>query len=155
MSAIYKLLQPTNHLQAASGVLRQQLQPSLAEHANDSSSHVSVVPLHIMGTQTPTIVALFNTHQVISLKLTNTSYLYWRMQMKPYLFYQGAFHFIDESVSCPPSHVSNISIGSSSTISPSFLHWKQWDQLILSALLSSLSVDVLHLVVNCYTSHNN
>jgi len=44
-------------------------------------------------------------------------------------------------------------LGSSSTISPSFLRWKQHDQLILSALLSSLSVDVLHLVVDCSTSH--
>jgi hypothetical protein len=73
--------------------------------------------------------------------------------MKPYLLGQGVFHFVDGSVSCPPFHVSDSSAGSSSTISPSFLHWKQQDQLILSALLSSLSVDVLHLVVDCSTSH--
>jgi hypothetical protein len=35
------------------------------------------------------IVSLSHTHQVISLKLTNTNYLYWRMQMKPYLLGQG------------------------------------------------------------------
>jgi hypothetical protein len=34
------------------------------------------------------IVSLSHTHQVISLKLTNTNYLYWRMQMKPYLLGQ-------------------------------------------------------------------
>ena len=33
-----------------------------------------------------------------------------------------------------------------------FLRWKQQDQLILSALLSSLSMEVLHLVVDCQTS---
>ena len=60
------------------------------------------------------------------------------MQMKPYLFCQGVFHFVDGSVSCPPSHVFDSSAGSSFTISPFFLHWKQHDQLILSALLSSL-----------------
>jgi hypothetical protein len=27
---------------------------SLAEHTNNSSSHVSIIPLHIMGTQSPT-----------------------------------------------------------------------------------------------------
>ena len=59
--------------------------------------------------------------------------------MKPYLLGQGVFHFVDGSVSCPPFHVSDSSAGSSSTISPSFLRWKQQDQLILSALLSSLS----------------
>jgi hypothetical protein len=75
------------------------------------------------------------------------------MQMKPYLLGQGVFHFVDGSVSCPPSHIFDSSVGSSSIISPSFLHWKQQDQLILSALLSSLCVDVLHLVVDCSTSH--
>jgi len=144
---------PASHLQAATGgVLPPQQQPSLSEQVNDSSQ-LSVVPLHIMGTQTPAIVPLSNTHQVVSLKLTNTNYLFWRMQMKPYLLGQGVFHFLDGSVSCPPSHVSDSSAGSSSTISPSFLRWKQQDQLILSALLSSLFVDVLHLVVDCSISH--
>jgi len=106
-----------------------------------------------MGTHTPAIVPLSNTHQVVSLKLTNTNYLYWRMQMKPYLLGQGVFHFVDGSVPCPPSHIFDSFAGSSSTTSPSFLRWKQQDQLILSASLSSLSVDVLHLVVDCSTSH--
>ena len=58
--------------------------------------------------------------------------------MKSYLLGQSVFHFVDGSMSCPPSHVSDSSIGSSSTINPSFLYWKQYDQLILSASLSSL-----------------
>ena len=73
--------------------------------------------------------------------------------MKPYLLDQGVFHFVDGSVPCPPSHIFDSSSDSSSIISPSFLRWKQHDQLILSALLSSLFVDVLHLVVDCSTSH--
>ena len=72
--------------------------------------------------------------------------------MKPYLLGQGVFHFVDGSLSCPPAHPIDASAASSSTISPSFLCWKQQHQLILSALLSSLSVDVLHLVVDCSTS---
>jgi hypothetical protein len=75
------------------------------------------------------------------------------MQMKPHLLGQGVFHFVDGLVSCPSSHIFNSFAGSSSTISHSFLRWKQHDQIILSALLSSLSVDVLDLVVVCSTSH--
>jgi hypothetical protein len=105
-----------------------------------------------MRTTTPSIVVLSSTHQVVLLKLTTTNYLYWWMQMKPYLLDQGVFHFVDGSVSCPPSHVFYCFDGSSSTINPSFLRWKQQDQLILSALLSSLSMDVLYLVVDCRTS---
>jgi hypothetical protein len=72
--------------------------------------------------------------------------------MKSYLLSQGVFHFIHSLVSCPPSHVSDCFDDSFSTINPSFLCWKQQDQLILSALLSSPSMDVLHLVVDCQTS---
>jgi hypothetical protein len=122
-------------------------------HVSDSSSHNFAVPLPLMGTHTSTMVPLSNTHQIVSLKLTNTNYLYWRMQMKPYLLGQGVFHFVDGSLSCPPSHMIDASAGSSSAIIPSFLRWKQQDQLILSVILSSLSVDVLHLVVDCSTSH--
>jgi len=118
--------QPASHPQAAAGgIFSPQQQPPLAEHVSDSSSQVSAVPLPLMGTHTPAIVPLSNTHQVVSLKLMNTNYLYWRMQMKPYLLGQGVFHFIDGSVSCPPSHIFDSSAGSSSTTSPSFLRWKQ------------------------------
>jgi hypothetical protein len=69
--------QSASHLQViASSVLPPQHHPSLAEHIHDSSQ-VSVIPLHIMGTQPPAIVALSNTHQVVSLKLMDTNYLYW------------------------------------------------------------------------------
>ena len=136
---------PASHPPAAG---REQL-----PHVSDSSSHNSADPLPLMGTHTSTLVPLSNTHQIVSLKLTNTNYLYWRMQMKPYLLGQGVFHFVDGSLPCPPSHMIDASAGSSSAISPSFLRWKQQDQLILSALLSSLFVDVLHLVVDCSTSH--
>jgi hypothetical protein len=139
---------PASHLQASGGgVLPPQQQPSLVEQVNDSFSRVSVVPLHIIRTQTLAIVALSNTHQVVLLKLM------YEHNKKPYLLGQGVFHFIDGLVSCPPSHVSDSFAGSSSTINPSFIRWKQQDQLILSALLSSLSIDVLHLVVDCFTSH--
>jgi hypothetical protein len=97
------------------------------------------------------IVFLSHTyHQVISLKLTNTNYLYWRMQMKSYLLGQWVFGFVDGSNSCPPLHVFAVD-GISLQVNYSFLRWKQQNQLILSALLSSLSMDVLHLVANCQT----
>ena len=44
--------------------------------------------------------------------------------------------------------------GTSLQVNQSFLHWKQQDQLILSALLSSLFMDVLYLVVECQTLHS-
>jgi hypothetical protein len=60
------------------------------------------------------------------------------MQMKLYLLGQGVFHFIDGSVPCPPFNVSDCFDGSYSAINPSFLYWKQQDQLILNTLLPPL-----------------
>jgi hypothetical protein len=142
--------QPASHSEvvAASSFSHQQ-QPQPAEQNHGSFSHVSTVPFHTMGTTTPSIIALSNTHQVFSLKLTTTNYLYWQMQMKPYLLGQRDFHFVDRSVSCPSSHDSDCSDGSSSAINLYFLRWKQQDQLILSALLFSLSMEILYLVVDC------
>jgi len=97
------------------------------------------------------IISLSHTHQVISLKLTNTNYLYWRMQMLPYPLGQGVFGFVDGSNTCPSTHVlahDDISL----QVNPLFQTWKQQDQFILSALLSSLSMEVLHLVVGCQSS---
>jgi hypothetical protein len=74
-----------------------------------------------MGTTPSSIIVLSNTHQVVSLKLKTTNYLYWRMQMKPYLLGQGVFHFVDGSVPCPPFQVSDSSDGSYLAINPTFL----------------------------------
>ena len=97
------------------------------------------------------IISLSHTHQVISLKLTNTNYLYWCMQMLPYLLGQGVFGFVDGSNTCPSSHVLAHD-GISLKVNPHFQTWKQQDQLILSALLSCLFMEVLHLVVGCQSS---
>jgi len=106
---------------------------------------------------TTTLIPLSNTQQVINLKLANNNYLFWCMQMWSYLICQGVFLFVDGSTPCPSPHdlsstVSAASATFNSSPSQAFLTWKQQDQLILSAVMSSLSIDVLHLVVDCPTS---
>ena len=112
----------TNHPHV---VGREQL--PRVEHVSDSSSHDSSVPLPLMETHTLAMAPLSNTHQIVSLKLMNINYLYWRMQMKSYLLGQGVFHFVDSSLSCPPAHMIDASADTSSAINPYFLHWKQQD----------------------------
>jgi hypothetical protein len=57
-----------------------------------------------ISTAKSVIISLSNTQQVINLKLTNTNYLFWHMQMKPYLIGQGVFSFVDGSTVCPSPH---------------------------------------------------
>jgi hypothetical protein len=73
------------------------------------------------------------------------------MQMMPYLLGQGVFGFVDGFNTCPSTHVFAHD-GISLQVNPLFQNWKQQDQLILSALISSLSMEVLHLVVGCQSS---
>jgi len=53
------------------------------------------------STATAAVIPLPNTQQAINLKLTNSNYLFWRMQMKPYLIGQGVSSFVDGSHFCP------------------------------------------------------
>jgi hypothetical protein len=66
--------------------------------------------------------------------------------MLPYLLGQGVFSFVDGSNICPSPHVL-VGDGTSLQVNPLFLHWKQQDQFILSVLLSSLSMEILHLLL--------
>lgn len=74
------------------------------------------------------------------------------MQMKPYFLKQGVFNFVDDSLSCPSPYVVATDV-ISLHVNHYFLRWKQQDYLILSALLFSFSMDVLHLVDDCQTLH--
>jgi len=73
------------------------------------------------------------------------------MQILPYLLGQGVFGFVDGSNTCPSTHVLAYD-GIFLQVNLFFQTWKQEDQLILSVLLSSLSIEVLHLVVGSQSS---
>ena len=73
--------------------------------------------------------------------------------MKSFLLGQGVYSFVDGTLTCPPSHLEYVAV-SSSSVSPAYLTWKQQDHLIMSVLLSSLLVEVLHLVMDCNTSYD-
>jgi hypothetical protein len=141
---------------SSSASVLQWPQPTDVGHALFNPNNAPLLPsssAEVATASSVAIVSLSHTHQVIYLKLTNTNYLYWRMQMKPYFLGQGVFGFVDGSNSCPFPHILVVD-GVSLQVSQHFLLWKQQDQLILSALLSSLSMEVLHLVVDCPTSRS-
>ncbi|XP_042982037.1 uncharacterized protein LOC122311522 isoform X1 [Carya illinoinensis] len=67
--------------------------------------------------------------------------------MIPYLKGQRLFHFVDGSTAPPPPLLSD-----ALTPNPDFLHWTQTDQIILSALISTLSDNLIAQVVGYSTS---
>jgi hypothetical protein len=86
------------------------LESSSIAAVQPTSPTVAAVTLATIEASIASIVSLTNTHQVISLKLTNTNYFYW---MKSYPLGQGVFLFVDGSLSSPPPPHMVVADGSS------------------------------------------
>ena len=92
-------------------------------------------------------------HHLITIKLTRENYLLWKAQVVPYLRGQHLFQFVDGSSTIPQPTITASSDGASTTIiNPEFTQWQLQDQIVLSALISSLSEKVIAHVVRCTTS---
>jgi uncharacterized membrane protein YgcG len=105
----------------------------------------------ISSTYTPT--SLTPVHHLITIKLTRDNYLLWRAQIVPYLRGQHLYGFLDGSTVAPLPTISLVTDGLTTTApNPVFTSWHLQDQLILSALISSLSKNVLAHVVKCTTA---
>jgi hypothetical protein len=114
-----------------------------------SSSTTESSPTISTTSAAPT--TLPHIQHLITIKLTRDNYLLWKAQIVPYLRGQHLYGFIDGTKPAPPPFLQ-----ASDTIvalpNPEFYTWHTQDQMILSALISSLSETVLAHVVKCTTS---
>lgn len=86
---------------------------------------------------------------LVTVKLTHENYLLWCAQLQPYLQGQCLFGYINGSKAQPPSFLSD-----NVTPNPKFISWHQQDQLILSAIISSLSEPLIIQVIGHPTSRS-
>ncbi|KAL3577525.1 hypothetical protein D5086_019029 [Populus alba] len=101
-------------------------------NTNVSAFYPNINAVMLPSAATATVIPLSNTQK-----------------MKPYLIGQGVFSFVDgpHSYTFPldlSTHYTTASANINYCPSQAFLTWKQQDELILNALLSSLSIDFLH-----------
>uniref|UniRef100_A0A2N9FQA8 Retrotransposon Copia-like N-terminal domain-containing protein n=1 Tax=Fagus sylvatica TaxID=28930 RepID=A0A2N9FQA8_FAGSY len=90
---------------------------------------------------------------LIIIKLNRDNYLLWKAQIVPYLKGQHLFSFIDGSLPAPPSFLPPTSTEiTQATLNPAFATWQSQDQMIFSALISSLFEMILAYMVKCTTS---
>jgi hypothetical protein len=92
-------------------------------------------------------------HHLVTIKLNREHYLLWRAQIVPYLRGQHLFGFLDGSRPAPPQ-ILTVTTAEISTPQPNpdYHTWLVQDQMILSALISSLTENILAYVVRCTTS---
>ena len=116
-----------------------------------SSSSTSVV--NTTTSSSPT--SLTTIHHLITIKLTGDNYLLWKAQIVPYLKGQHLFGYLDGSTPAPSQSLTVETDGDIQVIqNPNFSHWYFQDQMILSAIISSLLERILAHVVKFNTSRD-
>jgi hypothetical protein len=101
----------------------------------------------------PTSTHLPVVHHLVTIKLNRDNYLLWKAQIVPYLRGQHLFGFLDGSRPAPLQTIT-VTAADVSTLQPNpdYHTWLVQDQMILSALISSLTENILAYVVRCTTS---
>ena len=114
-----------------------------------SSSNLTASSAHSASPPTSLTVV----HHLITIKLTRDNYLLWKAHIVPYLKGQHMFAFLNGSWPAPPQTLLTQLVATTTLVpNPEFQAWHLQDQLILSALISSLSEKILAHVVKCSTS---
>ena len=102
-----------------------------------SSSMSTTSTLNTMTTPSPT--TLPPIRHLITIKLTYENYLLWKAQIVPYLKGQHLYGYLDGSTPTPPQSFTIEANGDVQVIqNPDFGHWYLQDQMILSAIISSI-----------------
>jgi hypothetical protein len=82
--------------------------------------------------------------QFLSIKLTRDNYLSWQAQVLPYLHAQNLLLFIDPQAEVPPKEITvTTTNGASQAPNLTYTTWYQQDQVVLSALLASLTEEMI------------
>ncbi|KAA8522693.1 hypothetical protein F0562_009145 [Nyssa sinensis] len=117
-----------------------------------SSSSDSSTTITIPHTQSPAVLTMST---FVTVRLNPDNYILWKAQMVPYFLGQDLFGYLDGTIPKPPQFISGTHPEThviSASPNPAYSHWLRQDNLILSALISSLTEGVLAQVVNHTTS---
>src|SRR6266540_2542598 len=104
--------------------------------------------------------APFNFGHLITIKLSHETYMFWRAQVTSLLRSHLLLSYVEGMFPCPASTLSVVQKGKdvlqadSMTVvpNPAFTAWQQQDQAIMSAILSSSTIEVAGMVRFATTS---
>lgn len=100
-------------------------------------------------------ISLPSVSHLLTIKLACQNDLLWKAQLLPYLNGQRLYSFVDGSRLPPPPMISTSNPDNNTPIlTPNlgYTAWYQQDQLLLSAIVSSLPEEVLAQIVGLHTS---
>ena len=104
-------------------------------------------------------ISLLGPNSSHFIKLTDSNYLLWLRQLKPFLVGHDLWKFIDGTHKQPSAHTSTSTTETSITTTlpqpnPAHSQWYQQDQLIVSYITSTLSESILSLTVGCTSTRD-
>ena len=109
-------------------------------------------------TASPTIINTNEPNQIIisinvaaqaPLKLTSTNYLSWKLQFHTLFIGYDLLGYIDGSKPCPSATVTQ---SNTSTSNPAYHLWTRQDQLLLNAIIGSISPTIIPFIAQAKTS---
>ncbi|KAI4300003.1 hypothetical protein L6164_033423 [Bauhinia variegata] len=103
-----------------------------------SSSEIETTHPNTLPTQNDHLVVL-NAGSQLYIKLDGGNYPAWRIQFNALLIGYDLQGYIDGSTPCPSKPLNN----APNVINPAYTHWVQQDQLILHAIVSSVTATVV------------
>jgi hypothetical protein len=119
--------------------------------ATSSSSSPSTMSTTISSSQTS--FAPIPIHHAVTVRLNNTNYLIWRAQLLPYLRSVKLMGYLDGTIPAPGKMIaSSTAAGAEQVLNPVYERWYDQDQRLLSGLLSSMSEEILHDVIDATSS---
>ncbi|GMP89176.1 hypothetical protein CsSME_00040856 [Camellia sinensis var. sinensis] len=111
----------------------------------DSSSYASPsIPSNLT-------LLISNLSSFVTVKLDSTNYIVWKNQMQNILRATKLIGFVDGSIDCPSSTLSDAS--NKEVSNPEYLQWMNVDAHLLSCITATLSPAIFSSVFHCKTSY--
>ena len=99
-------------------------------------------------TTSPSPTSLTTIHHLITIKLTCDNYLVWKAPIVPFFKGKHLYGYLKGNTPTPSQIIIVSADGATQALqNPEFQHWHLQDQMILGALISSLSEKILAHVV--------
>lgn len=96
------------------------------------------------------VLPFFTGVHMLQVKLNSMNYLLWCSQFEPLLTPQNLFGHLDGTLSALPTTVC---VDSISISNPTFISWRNHDQMLLSLLYSSLIDKAMIEMLGLYSAH--
>ena len=105
------------------------------------------------GSSSSATVTISSIANLITIRLTRDNFLLWKTQAAPALRAAHLYGYVDGTIAAPPETITE-GTGANATkeTNPEFLQWYQQDQLMLIALLGSMTEDIAGQLTRITTS---